>query len=80
MNNVVAFRHSAISRALAPAWPSLRRSSGALMHTAIPRRRALVAEWRISATDGRLECRWRSEGGEQRDEDGSQCSWRRRAA
>lgn len=78
MNNVVAFRHSAISRAL--AWPNLRRSSGSLMHMAKPRRPALVAEWRVSATDGRLECRWRSEGGECRDEDGSRCAWRRRAA
>lgn len=80
MNNVVAFRHSAISRARASAWPSLRRSGGALMHMAIPKRRTLVAEWHISATDGRLECRWRGEGGECRDEDGSRGSWRRRAA
>lgn len=80
MNNVVAFRHSAISRAQAPAWPSLHRSSSAFMHMAIPRRRALVAEWHLSATDGRLECRWCSEGGERRDEDGSRRSRHRRAA
>lgn len=79
MNNVVAFRHSAISRVQAPARPSLRRSSGALMCMTMPKR-TLVAKWHISATDGRLECRWRSEGGERRDEDGSRGSWRRRAA
>lgn len=78
MNNVVAFRHSAISRAL--AWPNLRRSSGTLLRMAAQKRSGLVAEWRINAADGRLECRWRSEGGEQRDEDGSRRPGCRRAA
>ena len=79
MNNVVAFRHSAISRIQAPAGLSLHRSSGALMFMAVPKR-TLVAKWHISATNGRLECRWRSDGGERRDEDGSRGPWRRRAA
>lgn len=78
MNNIFAFRHPAISPAQAQAWPNLRPSSGAFMP--VPRRPALVAEWRISAADGRLECRWRSEAGERRDEDGSRRLWRRRAA
>lgn len=80
MNNVVAFRHSAISLAQVSAWSSLRRNSNAPLLAAMPRRQALVAEWRINAADGRLECRWRSEGGEQRDEDGSCRSGCRRAA
>ncbi|RYE79210.1 MAG: hypothetical protein EOP19_20465 [Hyphomicrobiales bacterium] len=80
MNNVVAFRHSAISPAQAPAWPSLRRSSGTLLRMTGQKRSGLIADWRINAADGRLECRWRSEGGEQRDDDGSRRSGCRRAA
>lgn len=68
MNNVVAFRHSVISRAL--AWPNLRPSNGTLLRRSAQKRSGLVAEWRINAADGRLECRWRSEVGEQRDEEG----------
>lgn len=80
MNNVIAFRHSAASPAHVLAWPRLRRNSGVLLHMAKPRRQILVAEWRVSAADGRLECRWRSESDERRDEDGSRRSRRRRAA
>jgi hypothetical protein len=78
MNNIIAFRHPAVSPAQAQVWPNLRRSSGAFMP--MPRRRVLVAAWRLSAADGRLECRWRSESGECRDEDGSRRSRRRCAA
>lgn len=78
MNNVVAFRHSVVSRALAS--PNLRPSNGTLLRRAAQKRSGLVAEWRINAADGRLECRWRSEGGEQRDEEGSCRSGCRRAA
>ena len=80
MNNVVAFRHLAASRAHEPAWPGPRRSKRTLPHEAMHRRQVLIAEWRVSATDGRLECRWRSEGGEQRDEEGSCRSGCRHAA
>ena len=79
MNNVVAFRHVTAS-VQAPAWPGFRQSNRTLPRAAMRKRRVLVAEWRISAADGRLECRWRSEGGECRDEDGSRRSSRRRAA
>ncbi|SFC46371.1 hypothetical protein SAMN05428997_10734 [Bosea sp. CRIB-10] len=80
MNNVVAFRHSVTASVQAPAWPGFRQSNRTLPRAAMPKRRILFAEWRISAADGRLECRWGSEGSECRDEDGSRRSSRRRAA
>lgn len=80
MNNIVAFRHLATSSAHQPAWSGLRRGNRTLPQAATPRRQVLVADWRVSTADGRLECRWRSESGERRDEDGSPRSRRRRAA
>jgi len=78
MSNVIAFRHPATRPV--PERPGLSRTGRTIRRAATPRRQVLVAEWRVNATDGRLECRWRSEGNECRDEDGSRRSRHRRAA
>lgn len=62
MNDILAF-----PRSVAPAGPGPARPVSSQVLRFAPRMRAgrsrLVAAWRVSEVDGRLECCWLPEGG-----------------